>query len=160
MKNKNILIRKAGMSDVKGLAELYLQFWEKHSNMDPLTKLKTKPTLRNNIHEAKKDVKKKNNVIFVALIDDKIAGYIEIYIKKNFRMFRIKEYAYIDSATTHKDYRGLGVARMLTEASIKYLKEKKIKYVRVNVYTSNKIALKVWRKLGFRPQSIKMIKEI
>ncbi len=153
-------IRKARLYDAEALAKLYLQFWEPHKKADPLLEFKKRITLQNQIESAKRNIKKKNNYILVASEKDQIIGFIEFFIKKNEKGFEIKEYGYLNSATTDKDHRGKGVAKILTYEALKLLKAKKIKYVRTNVYNTNNIAMNVWMKLGFKPQSTFLIKRI
>jgi ribosomal protein S18 acetylase RimI-like enzyme len=153
-------IRKAKLSDAEDLARLYFQFWKPHKKVDPLLEFEKKMTLKNQIEFAKKDIKKRNNQIFVADKNGRVIGFIEFFIKKNEVCFKIKKYGYLNSATTHKDYRGKGVVKTLTNAALKFLKKKGIKYVRTNVYNSNDVAMKTWMKLGFKPQSTFLIKRI
>lgn len=154
----NFKIREAKQSDAKGLAELYIQFWNTHKGIDPLLEFKKKINLKNQIEFAKKDIKKRNNHIFVADLNGKIIGFIEFFIKKNENCFKIKRYGYLNTAVTHKDYRKKGVAKSLANSALKFFKDKKIKYVKANVYNQNQIAMKTWIKLGFQPQSTNLIK--
>lgn len=156
----NIKIRKAKIEDAGHLARLYLQFWELHRKIDPLLEFNKKITLKSEIKSAKKNIKKRGNYIFVACQKENIVGFIEFFIKKNEDCFQVKKYGYLNSATTHKDYRGKGIAKKLTNVTLKFLKKKGITYVRTNVYNVNKVAMKTWMKLGFRPQSTFLIKKI
>ncbi len=153
-------IRKAKLSDAEDLARLYFQFWAPHKKVDPLLEFEKKMTLKNQTEFAKKDIRKRNNHIFVANKDGKVIGFIEFFVKKNENCFKIKKYGYLNSATTHKDYRGKGVAKALTNVALKFFKDRGIKYVRTNVYNSNEIAMKTWIKIGFEPQSTFLIKKI
>lgn len=154
------IIRKAMLSDAINLAKLYFQFWESHRKVDPLLEFEKKLTLENQTKVARKNIKKKNNFIFVAVKDRKIIGFIEFLIKKNESGFKVKKYGYLNLATTHKDYRRKGIAKALTKACLGFLKKKRIKYVKTNVYNVNEVAMKTWIKQGFKPQSAFLIKEL
>ena len=91
---------------------------------------------------------------------NKVIGFIEFFIKKNDKVFKIKEYGYLNSATILKKYRRRGIAKKLYLVAAKFLKDSGIKYIKTNVYTSNKLALKAWQKIGFKTQSSIMIKII
>jgi ribosomal protein S18 acetylase RimI-like enzyme len=156
----NYTIRKAKLSDAPGLARLYLLFWEAHKRCDPLLKTKNKITLKSEIESAKKDIRKRNTHIFVAESGGKIIGFIEFLIKKNEGIFHVQEYGYLNSAVTDKSYRKKGVARALTQEAFNMLKKKKIKYVKTNAYEKNIPAVKAWQKLGFKRQSLNMIKKL
>lgn len=153
-------IRKAKLSDAKGMVRLYLQFWEPHKGVDPLLEPDKRPTLKNQIELAKKDIKKKNSHIFVAVKDNKIIGLIGFLIKKNEDCLKIKKYGLLDFSVTDKKHRRKGVAKGLTRFGFKFLRDKGIKYVRIKVYNKNKAAFKAWQRLGFKPQSIHMIKRL
>ena len=146
-------IRKAKLEDAEALARLYFQFWEPHNNVDPLLEFDKKLTLKSQVEFAKKDIRKRDNYIFVADLNGKVIGFVEFFIKKNEDCFKIKKYGYLNSATTHTDYRKRGVAKALTNVALKFFKQKGISYVRTNVYNSNDVAMKTWTKIGFEPQS-------
>ena len=153
-------IRNAKLSDAETIADLYLQFWKSHEKIDPLLEFENKLTQDNQIEFAKKNIKKTSNNIFVADLNGKVIGFIEFLIKKNENCFKIKEYGYLNLATTDKEHRGKGVAKSLTNTALQFLKNKGIKYIRTNVYNSNEIAMKTWTKIGFEPQSTLLLKKI
>lgn len=155
-----ITVRKTRLFDAEDLARLYIEFWKPHKKSDPLLEFKEKLTLKNQITAARKDIKKRNNHIFVAVKDNKVIGFIEFFIKKNDKVFKIKEYGYLNSATILKKYRIKGIAKKLYLAAANFLKDSGIKYVKTNVYISSKLALKAWQKVGFKTQSSIMIKRI
>jgi ribosomal protein S18 acetylase RimI-like enzyme len=153
-------IRKARLEDAEQIGKLFLEFWMPHKKVDPLIEMKRKIALKNEIKSARKEVRKRNCHYLVAEKDGKVIGYIEALIKKNEDCFKIRKYGYLNSAAVLKRYRGKGVAKVLTKEILKFLKTKKINYVKCNVYNTNKTALKVWEKVGFKPQSTMMIKKI
>jgi len=154
------IIRNAKQSDAKGLVALYQQFWIPHKDVDPLIALEKKMSHKNQILAAKKDIRKRDSHLLVAECNGTVIGYIEFFIKKNEDCFKIKNYGYVNAATTHKKYRGNGVAKALTTAALLLLKKKGIRFVRTNVYHSNDIAMRTWRTLGFKPQSTLLMKRI
>ncbi len=151
-------IRKATSKDAEEIAKLYIQFWEPHKGVDPLIELDKKLNLTSQIDVAKSDIRKKDTYVFVAIKENKVVGYIELLIKSNDKMFKIKKYGYLNSAATHKDYRGQGIARILTEFGMIFLKSKGIKYVKTNVYNTNDVAMSTWKKLGFVEQSTNLVR--
>lgn len=155
-----MLIRKARSKDVKGIAKLYLQFWKAHPGVDPLITPRKKPTMKGETKAAAKDIRKRNEYYFVADDNGNIAGYIELCIKKNHKIFKVRKYGYINSIVVDRKYRGKGIARMLVNHSARFFRQKKLKYLRLNVYFSNKAAQKVWSKIGFRNESMFMLKKI
>ena len=153
-------VRKATLCDAEALAQLYLQFWEVHENVDLLIELEERPTLCNQIEAAKKAIRKRTAHIFVAVENNEIIGYIEFLIKKNEDCFKIKEYGYLDACVTHKKHRKKGVAQKLTRAVFEFFKERGIMHVRTTVYNINEPGTKVLHKLGFRSLSTVMMRQV
>ena len=154
-----MIIRNAKKGDEEGLAELFKQFWETHDRMDPLLKPAKK---LNHLKSAKESIKEKkeNRFFIVAEIDGKVVGYKEFFIKEQDKFFKIKKYGYLDSTVVHKNYRKKGIAKQLTQKALKILKKRRIKYIKSNVYLKNKVALKSWKKLGFKERSVNLFKEL
>ena len=146
-------IRKAKKGDEKELGELFKQFWEVHKNIDPILVPAKKLASKDYVQQAKESIKENGKYLFVAVESGKIVGFIDFYIKKNDKFFKVKKYGYLDSVVTHKDYRRKGIARGLTKFAINFLKKKGIRYVRAKVDNSNKIALQAWVKIGFKSKN-------
>lgn len=155
-----MIIRKAASKDREALARLYMQFWKAHPDKDPLIVPKRKPTLRNQINSAAKGIKKRSEYYFLAVEHGKVMGYIELCIKKNHRMFRIRKFGYINSIVVDNKFRGRGIAKKLIGFAAKFFRQKGMKYMRLNVYFSNRDAMKVWPKTGFKKESMFMLKKI
>jgi len=153
----DFVIRRARPEDGEGLARLYLQFWEPHRDVDPLIELKGKATYRSHLAFARRDIRNKDNLIFVAISGDRVVGYIEALVKKNDRCFKINRYGWLNSAVTHKDYRRRGIAKALTEKVFEAFEARGIEHVKATVYNSNRIAMRTWRRLGLKPLSTNFI---
>ena len=156
-------IRKAKKGDELYIAELSTQFWKAHKNInDPLLEPFKKLTFKDHIKNAKKSInnKDKNHFFLVAEIEDKVVGAKEFFIKTQDSFFKIRRYGYLDSTSVHEKYRKKGIAKALTNETLKILGKKGIKYVKSNVYIKNKIAMNTWTKLGFKPLYINLFKTI
>jgi ribosomal protein S18 acetylase RimI-like enzyme len=154
-------IRKAKSSDAEDIAVLYLQFWETHKGCDPLLELRTTPTYKQEVESAKRDIRKRSLNIFVATMNNKVVGFIEIIIKRNDETyFRIKEYGYLNSVIVHEDYRRRGIAKALIETGLNFLKEKGIEYIKTCVYDFNEESERLMQESGFVRLSRTMIKRI
>lgn len=157
----NLQMRKAKMSDVSSLAILYNQLWEVNKTEDPVLIVKRKLTPEDQLTVAKKDIKKKQVFTFVAVVDNKVVGFIQVTIQKNKDLlYKVRKFGFMDAAVVAKEYRGRGIARALTNHVMNFLKKKEIKYVKTEVINKNKIAMKTWTKLGFKPVSSILIKTI
>ena len=144
-------IRKARPEDAEGLAGLYLQFWEPHKNVDPLIGLKGKRDLRTHLAFARRDIKDMKNIIFVAVRGDRVLGYVEALVKKNERCFRIGRYGYFNSAVTDRAQRRRGIAKALTAEMLVLFNTREIEYIKANVYNTNRVALRTWKKWASSP---------
>lgn len=153
-------IRKATLKDKEALARLYMQFWKAHPGRDPLIIPKVKPVLKKQIKAAAKDIKKRNEYYFLAVKQGKVMGFIELCIKKNHKMFRIRKFGYINSIVVDNKFRGRGIAKRLVGFAAKFFRQKGLRYMRLNVYFSNRDAIKVWPKTGFKKESMFMLKRI
>jgi len=154
-----MMIRKPTLKDKEGLARLYVQFWQAHPNKDPLIAIKKKPTPKNQIKAAERDLRNRNIHLFIAEDRGNVAGFIELLIKKNHKIFKVRRFGYINSLVIGKKYRKKGVGKLLVKKAIGFFRQEKIRYVRTNVYFSNKTAAKAWPKMGFRPESMFMMKK-
>ena len=122
-----------------------------------MIKLRENATYKGHLAFARRDIKNKDNLIFVAISGDRVVGYIEALVKKNEQCFKINRYGWLNSAVTHRDYRRRGIARALTMRAFEALDARGIKHVKANVYNSNRIALRTWQRLGFKPLSTNLI---
>lgn len=102
----------------------------------------------------KKDITNKNSAVFLALIEEKIIGYIlckiidaEIYAKN-------KKIAFLEDMFVMKKYRGSGIGTMLIKEFIKWEKSKDMKRATVTVSIKNKKAIDFYRKAGFSDQDL------
>ncbi len=153
-------IRKARTKDVKELAKLYFQFWQLHFKFDPLLKPARSYSPAVAKKDALKDIRKKNRYIFIAAINEKVLGFIELRINKNDQFFKARKYGYINAAFVAKEARKQGITKALTKTAIKFFQKNKLSYVKTNVYVKNEIAMRAWTKLGFKPLSEDLIKNI
>jgi ribosomal protein S18 acetylase RimI-like enzyme len=143
-------IRRAKLSDAQGVGRLFMQFWKPHEGVDPLLKLKKKPTLKSETEEAKKCIRKRKTSIFVAIKSDVVVGYVELTIKKNAPIFKVEQSGYIEALVVDKKHRKSGVGKELVKFAIDYFREKDIKHIKANVYFANRQAVSFWKKAGFR----------
>ena len=153
-------IRKAKLSDAKGLAKLFLLFWDSHKGVNPLLELRKKPTLESETKEAKKYIRKGKPEIFVAVDDDSVIGFIEVSIKKNEPVFKVKKSGYIESLVVDKKCRRAHVGSSLLAYVKALLKKRGVGYITVTVYPSNRLAVEFWKKTGFKDISKIVISEI
>ncbi len=153
-------IRKAKLSDAPGLARLYLQFWDNHERYDPLLRLKKRQTLKSETEQARKDIRKRNHAILVAVEDGQVIGFTEVLIKRREPIFKVKTSGYINSIVVGLSHRESGVGTALVLHALEFFKGKGIRHVKTNAYLHNKAALAMYGKTGFKAISSILIKDI
>ena len=85
-----------------------------------------------------------NTHAFVCEKNNKIIGYIYCYVNN-------ESIGIIDALYIEEEYRGLGIATKLIELTINWLKnEKLVELIEISVMDKNKLAKKLYKKLGFQ----------
>ncbi|MCA1057038.1 GNAT family N-acetyltransferase [Rossellomorea aquimaris] len=82
-----------------------------------------------------------------ARTDGKLAGWVQV--DKSGDWVTGKEIGWINDVYVKKGFRGNGYATVLLKQAIDELKEAGYDEVRLNVYSSNEQAIKLYEKLGF-----------
>lgn len=102
----------------------------------------------------------KNNVIFIALEDSKIVGYI--YVKLNIpdKGPELEIEAFIDGLFVEKEYRNRKIATNLIIEAKKWAISKKAKYISLNVLSQNDVARNLYYKLGLEDFSVLLKQQI
>lgn len=77
----------------------------------------------------------------------KLAGWVQV--DKSTDWVTGKEIGWINDVYVKKSFRGNGFATALLKQALKELKEMEYDEVRLNVYSSNEQAIKLYEKLGF-----------
>ena len=148
-------IRKANVSDLRRIDEIYVEgSIDEGKYQFPNISLK----------EMKKDLDKKQNsrrqgfrrymkskkyYWIVAEEKGKIIGFGQVRIKN--KDTGITESVYVD-----RKYRKRGVGKDIMKEMIKWLKNKKLKYIESSAYLRNKPSVKLHEKLGFKPFLVRM----
>ena len=139
-------IRKATSDDLDIICELNNQLFK-------LEKEKYDSTLVENwplTNEGKKYFKDliNNHYVIVALLDDKIAGYLAGSIEEK-GVYELIQYGEINNMLVIEEYRGIGVGKRLIDNFKEYCKSQNIDNIKVVASFKNKDAINFYRKNGF-----------
>lgn len=93
------------------------------------------------------EIYNKHSINKVATIDGKICGYICV------RCF--EEECHLLNLAVHPEYRRRGIATLLLKTIISKLKEKKCRFIFLEVRASNIIAQRMYEKVGFSPVGVR-----
>lgn len=106
------------------------------------------------------DLTKPDRALFIAEENKKIVGII---LGKFFKPLRISKYpkkGHISNLYVDKAHRKKGIAEKLVLEVIKWLKENRVRHSSLEIHIDNIAAQNLYRKLGFKDYTIKLIKEI
>jgi ribosomal protein S18 acetylase RimI-like enzyme len=172
-------IRVAKKRDLEEIYQIYLDFQDsedrnsKEISKDYFTKLRKR---KNNFKKVSnksllKSISDKKGRFLVALDNNVVVGYAFGEIgssnkKKKDKKSKSKEdpfsspkTGWISIMAVKKGHRGKGIGTKLHNELKKWFKSKKCSYMELMVMNSNK-AIKLYKKLGYRPTYIKMNKKI
>jgi GNAT superfamily N-acetyltransferase len=106
-------------------------------------------------------VKDPRGAFFVATNDrDVPVGFLVATVERELPLYLLAEYAFIHDVWVEKDHRGKGLARGLVIAALEKFKAIGIRQVRCETAHINEDARKVFSKMGFRPTTVVMLKEL
>lgn len=138
MISKNIKIRQAKRSDIKGVESL-TKYLMKIEEVDDINK-QTQLILHHRILPTFK--KKTDNKVIVAEINKKIVGYV--LVERLNKLAASMVYIVVGL-----EFQKMGVGKKLIKGAENYLKKKKIKIIQVTVHKDNKKSKKFHEKIGF-----------
>lgn len=95
------------------------------------------------------DLNDENNILYSAIEDEKVVGFLFGCIKK--LKSEIDPVAHLCFLYVNPKYRNKKIATNLINIFLKEIKSRNIKNIDVKVYLNNIEALKLYKKLGFDP---------
>lgn len=148
-------IRKAKLEDTKKIDEIYaqgstqevIQQFKEVSKKSYEKDLKKHEIFR--IKEFKKNMKSQKHYFIVAEKNKKIIGFGQAYIEN-------KNLGMIDMIYVDKENRKKGAGKKIVDEMTKWLKKQKTKQIQSSCYINNKSSIRLHKKLGFKPITIKM----
>lgn len=158
---KDVLIRKATLEDVPRILELWKALMGGHVRYygygrGIFTYKKDKAAIY--LKFLKKQLRRRNAIVFVAEADGKIAGHVMVEVQKLPPIYVHDKNAYICEIIVDERYRGKGVGTMLLEEAERWARKKKMYSIGLMVHTDNEKAFSVYRKAGFNAHHLKMAK--
>ena len=144
-----IIVRNAKLKDVKAIAKLNYELMIHVGKYDKIFKMCKNP-LPMMEGWRRKGVYSPRQKLMVAEDNGKIIGYINATIKQRPKIYEVAEVGFISDIYVAPEYRRQGVSKLLLDPILKWLKSKKLKYVNLFAVTENEVALKVWKKYGFK----------
>ena len=150
LKGEKIKIRELSNKDLKNILDFlnYINSLVKEGAKISLKKEKSLKEGKDFLKKSLKEIKNKEKFSLLAEVNDKIIAMASLDLYEEIRD-HIAEF----SIGILKSHRGIGLGKYLMkeviDRGIKKLKTK-IKIIRLNLYSNNKIALSLYKKMGFK----------
>ena len=144
----SVIITKAEENDVVEISNIYHQTTMLHLES---IKREFKPSqLEDTMAYVSSIINKEDVVLFKAKFDNKIAGYLVLYINSYPDQFFVEaKRGFIGSIGVDENVRGQGIGNSLLLHAETYLKEQNISIFETDVYVFNTKAEKLYNDFGF-----------
>jgi len=98
-----------------------------------------------------------NGQIFIALAENRIVGYITVYVREQAAFWKVKRVGDISGLMVHKDFRRQGIASLLLTQARVFFAERAVKYFTLFTAVENKAAIAFYERNGLVPLHTTMI---
>lgn len=148
---EKVIIRKAGLEDLTSIQKLNDNLFDlEFNNFDDT--LKREWALEKEGQEYFEDMIK-NEIVFVAQIEEKIVGYLAGSICEEIS-YITESFAELDNMCIDDEYRRFGIGTLLMDVFKKYCKEKNMQNIKVTASAKNSRAIQFYMKNGFEDYNV------
>ena len=148
---EKVIIRKASLEDLSSIQQLNDNLFDlEFNNFDDTLKLGW--ALEKDGREYFEDMIK-NEIVFVAQIEEKIVGYLAGSICESIS-YITESFAELDNMCIDDEYRRFGIGTLLMNEFKKYCKEKNMQNIKVTASAKNSRAIQFYMKNGFEDYNI------
>ena len=156
-----MIIRKAKKNDIDEIIRIADQLRKTEAPLDKTKNIKYDSYLSDVYKKRELEyIASRKKIFLVALIDEKIVGYVNGYIVENSEVYYYEPVAYLDCLCVDKTVRNQGIGRKLIDEFTNIVKNKGAKYVKLNAFENNIPAVTLYKKLGYEEYSVYYIKKI
>ncbi len=146
---RTFIIREMRLSDAESILDLMKSLAEERIYL-----LREADEIPESVEEERQLLKmyqEKNRRMLVAVMDGKIVGTADC------RLGNIRKSRHTASfgIAVRKEYRGIGIGRALLETIISWAVEKGAKKLWLSVFSTNKTAISLYKKLGFEVECVR-----
>jgi len=148
---EKVIVRKAGLEDLTSIQKLNDNLFDlEFNNFDDT--LKREWALEKEGQEYFEDMIK-NEIVFVAQIEDKIVGYLAGSICEEIS-YITETFAELDNMCIDDEYRRFGIGTLLMDEFKKYCKERNMQNIKVTASAKNSRAIQFYMKNGFEDYNV------
>ncbi|MBX9655725.1 GNAT family N-acetyltransferase [bacterium] len=145
-----IIIRRANANDLPILSQMGAELGRQHKRYDNLRFVPTEPLDKSFSDFYRNELDDDNAAIFVAQIEDKVAGYVFVRIEPDSFVSWFKETGWIHDIYVARRWRKTPVAYKLLHAGIEHLRALGSPGVMLAVAAKNGKARQFFKRSGFR----------
>ncbi|MBN1386553.1 GNAT family N-acetyltransferase [Candidatus Woesearchaeota archaeon] len=149
-------IRKAGIRDYEELKQIRTEFYLWEAERDRRIK---KAYVRHLGPTLAKMMRQKDKAFFMAEAEGKAIGYAAAEIQKNPAWCVHDKRGHMFNLYVDRQYRRKGVGQKLTEACLRWFKEKGIRDLMIMHYHFNTEAASLYKRYGFREYIVMLTKQ-
>lgn len=156
-----MIIRKAKKSDIDEIIKIADQLRKAEAPLDKTKNIKLNSYLTDEYKKKELEyIASRKKIFLVAVIDEKIVGYVNGYVFENSDIYYKKPVAYLDCLCVDKSVRKQGIGESLIDEFTKMVKERGAKYIKLNAFENNIPAVSLYKKLGYEEYSVYYMKKI
>ncbi len=160
-------IRKATLDDIPKVITLWKEYTELHdekviSKSPGVAPLIERKEGASEILEKfiAKNLQEENGLVLIAEIDGEVVGYSFFYYTENKPVYKIEKIGYLADIFVREDYQGLHISSQFMDKGEKWLREKGIEYISLNVSFNNDLAYKIYKRWGYFDNQVIMSKKL
>ena len=156
-----MIIRKAEKSDIDEIIRIADQLRKTEAPLDKTKNMKYDSYLSDVYREKELEyISSSKKIFLVAVLDEKIVGYINGYIVENADVYYLEPVAYLDCLCVDEPARNQGIGKKLIDEFTKLVSSKGAKYIKLNAFENNIPAVTLYKELGYEEYSVYYMKEI
>ena len=146
-----VLIRKAQLSDLETLLGFEQEIIEVERPLDPSLN-------KGGLHyyDIPEMISEKDIHLVVAVCNNAIVGSGYVRLENSNHYYKNPIHGYIGFMYVKNEFRGKKISHLILESLKFWSKEKKIKELRLDVYSNNLSAVKAYKKFGFTKSLVNM----
>lgn len=144
-----IQIRRARVSEVDTIVELWMAMMHEHEKFDSTIQL-TDDANEHYRRYLQCHILDTNAIVVVALHNGHIIGYTLAMKCQNLPMFEPPEYGYISDMTVIPTQRGKKIGEAMFNRVIEWFRQQSIRSIQLQVYNGNIKGKRFWNRMGLR----------
>ena len=156
-----MIIRKAEKSDIDEIIRIADQLRKTEAPLDKTKNMKYDSYLSDVYREKELEyISSSKKIFLVAVLDEKIVGYINGYIVENSDVYYLEPVAYLDCLCVDEPARNQGIGKKLIDEFTKLVSSQGAKYIKLNAFENNIPAVTLYKELGYEEYSVYYMKKI